>query len=183
MDEQRAVMSTFQRFLCSKFPTLNYLFNVVGLNSTNAFLTTNKKTLKNPHKNLSGVMDEAVASAIIGACGVITIHDLDCMALAINLLANRGVKYDATLVNTLEQDAAMMRRFSELWTKILYFISIKARTDGVELTKLPNTMQPKTTTFRNCFTTIKKELYQKTSADGITPLRYVIHASNTPVDY
>ena len=62
-------------------------------------------------------------------------------------------------------------------------ISTKAITDGVDLTKIPNNRQQNTTAFKNYCTTIEEELYQKTSADEISPIGYVIQASKAPVDY
>ena len=49
-------------------------------------------------------------------------------------------------------------------------VATKSNTDGVYLTKLPNNMQPKTSSFKSGCTTIEEELYQNTSADGISLL-------------
>ena len=62
-------------------------------------------------------------------------------------------------------------------------VATKARPDGLDLTNIPNNMQPNTTVFKNWCTIIEEELYQKTSADVNYPLGYVICASNAPVDY
>ena len=43
-------------------------------------------------------------------------------------------------------------------------------------------MQPKNSIFKNWYTIIEEELYQKTSADGFSPFEYVILASKEPVD-
>ena len=72
MFEQRAVKATLLRFGCSRVPTLDYLLDVVRINSTNAFLTLNKSTLKTVHKKLSGAVEEVIAAARRVYCGLMT---------------------------------------------------------------------------------------------------------------
>ena len=73
-----------------------------------------------------------------------TILALYCIALSINLLANRGVDPDATLLVTLEQDYVL-----HLKIFMKYMFTTKDSTYGVELTKLPNNTQPNTALFKN----------------------------------
>ena len=73
-----------------------------------------------------------------------TILALYCIALSINLLANRGVDPDATLLVTLEQDYVL-----HLKIFMKYMFTTKDSTYGVELTKLPKNTQPNTTLFKN----------------------------------
>ena len=75
--------------------------DVDGINSTEAFLTLKKETLKTAHKNLSGDVDKAVAAASRVEFVVMNIQTLDCIALAINLLVNRDVGPDSMLLGTL----------------------------------------------------------------------------------
>ena len=105
------------------------------------------------------------------------IEALYCMELAINLLANRDVNPDATLLGTLDQDAVL--HFNRV---MRHMLSTKDSTDGVDLTKPPNKMQPNTSAFKNWCTTIEEESDHKTSAAGIYPLGYFIRSSKTPVD-
>ena len=142
---------------------------MVGLNSTEAFLTLDKEILIITHKNLRVVGDKAIASASCVYCGVITIQYLDCMALAISLLVNRGINPDAELLVTLYRNSVVNFKKG-----MQHMISTKAITDGVDLTKIPNNRQQNTTAFKNYCTTIEEELYQNTSADEISPIGYVI---------
>ena len=145
--------------------TLYYLFDLVGINSTEAFLALNKEEFNTSRRNLSGSVDEAVAAASRVECGVLDIQASYYMALAINFLANRDVNSDATLLDTLGQHYVLnLKRFMQ------NMVATKSNTDGVYLTKLPNNMQPKTSSFKSGCTTIEEELYQNTSADGISLL-------------
>ena len=136
------------------------------------------ETLKTYYKNLSGAVDEAVVEASRVDCGVTTIQDLDCIALAIKLITNRGVDPDAMLLGTQDQDDILHFK-RVMWN----MVATKSRTDGVDTTKLPKNTQPNTTVFKNCCTNIEEELDQKTSAYVISPLGYAIRASKSPVDY
>ena len=152
--------------------------DVVWINSTKELLTLNKETLKTSHKNLSGDVDEAVNSDICVDCEVMNIQSLDFMALAINLITNRGVNRAVTLIFILDHYAVL-----HLKRVIKSMVSTNISTDGVEMTKLPKNTQPNTSAFKNWCTTIGEEIKQKTSEYGIYPLGYFIFASTTPVDY
>ena len=73
-----------------------------------------------------------------------TILALYCIALSINLLANRGVDPDATLLVTLEQDYVL-----HLKIFMKYMFTTKDSNYGVVLTKLPNNTQTNTALFKN----------------------------------
>ena len=86
-------------------------------------------------------MDDDNATDSCVYCGVMNIQALDGMALAINLIINRGVDPDATLLGTLDQDV------------VLHFKTVVQHM--VEMKKLPNNTQPNTTEFKNWCTTIE----------------------------
>ena len=87
--------------------TLYYLFDLVGINSTEAFLALNKEEFNTSRRNLSGSVDEAVADSSFVGYGLMSVQALSCMALSINLLANRNLNPDAELLGTLNQDAVL----------------------------------------------------------------------------
>ena len=138
MSEQRVVKANPQIFGCSIFPTIDYLLGVVGLNSTNEFLNINKETLKTSHNNLNGDVDKGINADSRVECGVMTIKELDCMALAINLLTRRGRNPDATLLVTLDQYEIL--HFKRV---MRHMVTKKSNMDDVDTTKLPKNTQPK----------------------------------------
>ena len=162
MSEQRVVNSTLHIFGCSRVPNLEYLLDVVTLKSTKSFLTPIMKQMKTSHKNFSFGVDDTVASDRHMNCEVTIIQDLYLMALAINLLANRGVEPDVMLLVTIDQSYVLnFNRFMQ------HMVATKANIDGAETTNIPNSTQQNTKEFNNWCNTIEEELYQKTSVDGI----------------
>ena len=150
---------------------LRLLLDMLSINSTKALLNLNKETLKIDHK-------ESVTASSCVDCVLITVQALDCMALAINFLSNRGVRSDVTLIDTLDQYSILnFKRFMQ------HMVVTKSSTDDAELVKLRKNTLPNTLGFKNWCTTIEGELYQKISADGMFPLVYVIRASKAPVKY
>ena len=79
------------------------------------------------------------------------------MALNINLLANRDVELDATLLGTLDQTAVLHSKRA-----IRHIFTTKAITYGMDMTKLPKNTQPKTTSFNNWCNTTEEILDQET---------------------
>ena len=178
MVEQRSTMATIWRFGCPISLTPYYLLYVVGINSTYGFLNINKEILKTPHNNLSSAMDEAISVDIRVDYGVMTIQELYCMVLATNLITNLGVTHDVTLLGTLDDGA--VHNFNKF---MQHMASTKAITYSAELSKLPSNTQLYKSEINNWCTTVEEELYQKTLADGIYTLGYVICTSKSPVDY
>ena len=150
MAEQIVVKSTLQKIECYRVPTLDYLLEVVGINSTRSFLTINKETFNTSRNNLSSDVYKDVATVSRVDCGLMTIQYLDCMTLSKKLIANRGVDPDVTLIGTLEKYSVL--HFKRVMRHV--FVN-KASTDGVELKKLPNNMQQNTTSFKDWCTTIE----------------------------
>ena len=107
-------------------------------------------------------MEEAFTGASFLEYGVMTIQDLYCMALDINLIIKRGVNPDAKFFITLDQDDVL--NFKRI---MKHMVATKVSTYVVELTNLTNNMQPKTIALKNFFTAIEEELDQKSSANGI----------------
>ena len=72
------------------------------------------------------------------------------MVLVIELISNKGVNTDTALLDTLDADA--IPHFKKV---MRYKDSTKANTYSVELSNLSKNMQPNTSEFINCFTTIE----------------------------
>ena len=100
------------------------------------------------------------------------------MALTINFISNRVVKRDASFLITLDQ--GVVHHFNRVTQ---HMVSKKAKTNCVDITKLPKKTQPNTSSFKKWFTNTEEELYQKTSSDRIYPIGFVICGSKAPIDY
>ena len=123
-------------------------------------------------------MEEALSTDYFLDCRIMIIQELGSMDIAVNLLANQVFTPDTTFLVVIYADA------------VLHFNSIiqdlgdtKANTDVVVPSNLPNNKQPSTSLFKSWCITIKKELYQKLSTGGISPLGSVIHTNKTHVNY
>lgn len=185
MAEAVVVRNTLATYGCTKASTQAFLTDQVGLTGAEAFGMLDKQNLKDAKKMLQAENARQRQANVpvpdTVDCALTTNFALDTISYAVQLLHNRGMEYNANMLQSINtNDAARfykeLRRFEQ---------STKSTSDATSTTwaKLPANTKQNSPQYSSWRDHLESQLDQLVSADGVTPMGYLLREDENPTPY